>query len=47
MELDRDLGFAALRASLSDRPLALPIDEMLDNGVSGLGTSLDDLLVLS
>jgi hypothetical protein len=47
LELDRDLGFAALRASLSDRPLALPIDEMLDNGVSGLGISLDDLLVLS
>lgn len=47
LELDRDLGYAPLRASLSDRPLTLPSDEMLDKGVSGLETSFDDLLVLS
>jgi hypothetical protein len=47
LEVDRDLGSAPLRAALSDRPRDAPIEEVLDNGVTGLIGSLVDLVVLS
>ena len=47
LEVDLDFVCTFLRASLSDRPRDVPIDEMLDKGVCGLVGSSNDRSVLS